>query len=276
MGVVEDARVIYLSPSNLRYNTSIRHVRLPRYLQIAQDIKVSIENETFVKGQLLPSEAALSKTYDVSRVTVRKALDVLRDGNLVEPRHGSGWLVKPSPVPQSLGTFMTLEEQLENVGVAPMRKVLSSRRILASGRQEEVLGPIELLEVERLNFADGIPFARITVWLSIELAKKFSISDLEEKSFYKLLRDSGALPRPLASAIQTIAAALIGESDAALLQVPQGSPALRCERTTFDTLGYPILLSEFIFPGSRTEFVSEMTSTEGFVLPSSGLRLIRK
>ncbi len=270
--------VSYLSSlfSDLCYNTSIRHVRLPRYLQIAQDIKVSIEDETFVKGELLPSEATLTKKYEASRVTVRKALEVLRDINLVEPRHGSGWLVKPPPVPQSLGAFMTLEEQLENVGVEPSRKVLSSRRVMATGRQEEVLGSVELLEVERLNLADGIPFARVTVWLSIELAKNFSISDLEERSFYELLKGTRALPQPLASAVQTIAASLIGESDARLLQVPQGSPALRCERTTFDTLGHPVLLSEFIFPGSRTEFVSEMTTTEGLVSPSSGLRLIKK
>ncbi len=218
----------------------------------------------------------MSRNYEASRVTVRKALDVLRDADLVEPRHGSGWLVKPPPVPQALGAFMTLEEQLENVGVDSMRKVLSSRRVVAAGRQEEVLGSGELLEVERLNLAGGIPFARVTVWLSIELAKDFSISDLEKKSFYELLNDSNVLLRPLASAVQTIAATLIDESDAQLLQVPLGSAVLRCERITFDTLGHPVLLSEFVFPGSRTEFVSELTASEDPASSSSGLRLIKR
>lgn len=251
-------------------------MRLPRYLKIAQEIRLAIESEAYVKGELLPSESSLSKGFDASRVTVRKALETLREEGLVEPRHGSGWLVRPQPVPQSLGAFITLEEQLENVGMEPTRKVLSSRRVVASGRQEEVLGSGELLEVERLNLADGVPFARVTVWLSIELAKDFSLSDLEDKSFYELLSNSPSLLRPLTSAVQTIAASLMSDSDAEILQVPPRSAALRCERITFDTMGHPVLLSEFVFPGSKTEFVSALVPAAGASTSTSALRLIKR
>ena len=61
--------------------------------------------------------------------------------------------------------------------------------------------------------------------------------------------------------------------DAALLEVPVGSPVLRCERTTSDPAGRPVLLSEHVFPAHRTEFVVDLPSAEPSIAPS-GLRLL--
>jgi GntR family transcriptional regulator len=153
--------------------------------------------------------------------------------------------------------------------------VLSSTRVTASGRLEEILGSGEFLEVRRLNLADGMPFARVTVWIPAAMAEGFSIRALEEHSFYELLSRSPLLLRPLVSARQTIGATAITEIDASLLDVPIGSPVLVCERITFDVAGHPVLFSEFVFPGSRTQFVTELTSEVGSIAPS-GLRLVEE
>lgn len=204
---------------------------------------------------------------------MRKALERLRGEGVVDSRQGSGWYVLFVPLQQSLGRFSTIEDQLSEMGVVPERKVLSTRRLVAFGRIEEVLGSGEMLEVERLNLADNLPFARVTVWLPAVLAEDFSIRDFEERSFYQLLSESNLLLRPLASAIQTIGAAAITPKDAELLHVPHDVPALVCERITFDVAGHPVLLSQSVFPASRTEFVTELTSQVGSIAPS-GLRLV--
>lgn len=204
---------------------------------------------------------------------MRKALETLRKGGVLESRQGFGWYVAFEPVHQRLGQFSTIEEQLYEVGMTPSRQVLSSRRMKATGRIEEVLGSGEMLEVKRLNLADGLPFARVTVWIPAHLGYEFSMKDLEENSLYRLLSDSTLLLRPLAKATQSIAAEAIGESDALLLGVPPNSPGLICERVTFDTGGYPVLLSEYVFPGSRTQFVTELTSQVGSIA-LSGLKLV--
>lgn len=54
---------------------------------------------------------------------------------------------------------------------------------------------------------------------------------------------------------------------------PVGSPVLRCERITRTQDGLPLLLSEHVFPGHRTEFVVEMPRAEPSISPS-GLRLV--
>jgi GntR family transcriptional regulator len=55
--------------------------------------------------------------------------------------------------------------------------------------------------------------------------------------------------------------------------VPVGSPVLRCERITRALDGNPVLVSEHVFPGHRTEFVVELSQVEPSISPS-GLRLV--
>ena len=81
------------------------------------------------------------------------------------------------------------------------------------------------------------------------------------------------LPDRVGGATQTIGAAAASDADAALLVVPPLSPVLRCERITNDADGKAILLSEFVFPAHRTEFVVDLPQVESSIAPT-GLRLV--
>ncbi|GAA5174962.1 hypothetical protein GCM10023321_79940 [Pseudonocardia eucalypti] len=63
---------------------------LPRYRQIAAEVRDAIESGQFAVGLLLPSEAELTGRFGVSRATVRQALDVLERDGLIETRPGKG------------------------------------------------------------------------------------------------------------------------------------------------------------------------------------------
>ena len=254
------------------YNTSIRQVG-PRYLNIASELRSQITGGTLAANQVLPSEAVLSTLYGASRITIRKALEVLRKEGYVDSRQGFGWLVVSPPLRQSLGRFSTIEDQMAEIGVRPRRKVLDSEICWPTKEISEILGEQEMLRVTRINLADELPFARVTVWLPSAWAKDFSLSDYEQNSFYKLLSTRNVIKRPLSKAVQTISAIVISAEDAKLLGVPTGSPALRCLRTTFDSAGDAVLFSEYVFPGHLTEFVTEMSGEVTSIAPS-GLRLV--
>ena len=57
-----------------------------------------------------------SRAHAVSRVTVRKALELLRDEGLIDARQGFGWFVAADPVRQTLGRLGTIEDQLASSG----------------------------------------------------------------------------------------------------------------------------------------------------------------
>ncbi|MEL7208571.1 MAG: GntR family transcriptional regulator, partial [Actinomycetota bacterium] len=92
-------------------------VRRHRYTEIADDLAARIDAGDFGAGGLLPSEASLGREFEASRVTVRKALEALRDDGLVASRQGFGWYVAADPLRQSLGRLGTLEAQLETSGM---------------------------------------------------------------------------------------------------------------------------------------------------------------
>jgi DNA-binding transcriptional MocR family regulator len=84
-----------------------------RYVELADTLRERIAGG--VRGAL-PSEAELGREYGVSRVTVRRALELLRDEGLVSARRGVGWFVAVDPVRQSLGRVTTIEAALEAAG----------------------------------------------------------------------------------------------------------------------------------------------------------------
>jgi GntR family transcriptional regulator len=242
-------------------------VRTIRYQEIADIVRSRVQSGAYAAGRLLPSESELSGEFDASRVTIRRALEVLRDEGLVDARQGFGWFVATEPVRQTLGRLATIEAHMAESGIRPQRKVLEFAFVTARGKPRQVLGVDQVLRVKRLNLADGEPFAVVTVWCPADLAQDFSKSDVERRPFYELLSSN------VRGATQTIGARAASADDAALLGVPVGSPVLHCERRTMDAAGRTVLLSEFVFPGHRTEFVVELTQAEPSIAPS-GLRLV--
>ncbi len=242
-------------------------MRTIRYQEIANAIRERVQQGSYAAGRLLPSEAELSGEFDASRVTIRRALETLRDDGLVDARQGFGWFVAAEPLRQTLGQLVTIEGQMAESGVEAQRKIIEFAFISASGRVKAVLKTDHVLQVKRLNLADGEPFAVVTVWCPAELGQHLSRRDVERAPFYELLGVA------LRGATQTIGADSVSAADAALLGVPVGSPVLCCERLTTDVEGRPVLLSQHVFPAHRTEFVVELPNAAPSVAPS-GLRLV--
>jgi GntR family transcriptional regulator len=240
--------------------------RAVRYRDIAENLRSRVAAGEFGAGRLLPSEAELSDGYGVSRVTVRRALELLREEGLIDARQGLGWFVATDPLRQTLGRLATIEAQLAESGRRPERRILEFEFAPAEADVRAVLDSEQVLRVRRLNLADGEPFAVVTVWCPADLGNQLSRADVEQSPFYELLSVR------LGGATQTIAAAAADAGDARLLGIPAASPVLRCRRVTRDVEARPVLLSEHVFPAHRTEFVVELAQSEPSIAPT-GLRL---
>ena len=242
-------------------------MRTIRYQEIASAVRDRVRERHYAPGRLLPSEAELSAEFEASRVTIRRALETLRDDGLIAARQGFGWFVASEPLRQTLGQLHTIEGQLADSGIITERRIIDFAFVRATAPVRKALAAEQVLRVKRVNMADGEPFAVVTVWCPAELAQSLSRRDVERSPFYELL---GV---PLRGATQTIGADLVTADDATLLGVPAGSPVLVCERLTTDTDGRPVLFSHHVFPAHRTEFVVELPHAEPSIAPT-GLRLL--
>lgn len=240
-------------------------MRSVRYQEIADELR--LRARAAAPGSLLPSESELSSEFGASRVTVRRALELVRDDGLIAARQGFGWFVSTEPVRQSLERLGTIESQLETSGRNAVRQVIDFTFETPPPHVRELLGASKVLRVKRLNLADGEPFAVVTVWCPASIGNKLSMDDVERRPFYELLDVE------LRGATQTIGADSADDELAELLAVPIGAPLLKCQRVTTDLAGEPVLVSEHVFPAHRTEFVVELPHDEPSITPA-GLRLV--
>lgn len=243
-------------------------MRRIRYQEIADELRRAIESGDLEPGQILPSEASLGSAHGASRVTIRKALEVLRSEGLVESRQGFGWMVAAEPVPQTLDTLVSIERQLVRSGRRHERQIIDFGFVDAPSAVRPVLGD-RVLEVRRVSMVDGKPFGRVTVWCREDLGAGLSRDAVARSSFYELL------PERAVEATQTIGAELVDPADAPVLEVPEGSAVLIVRRTTFGESGRPILMAEHVFPGHLTEFVAQLPGAQqAGGEQSPGLRLV--
>lgn len=229
----------------------------PLYLQLKRFIEDAIRNELVHAGDALPSERDIAARLDVSRVTVRKAVQQLvREGVLVQ-RHGSGTYVASLPrrVEQSLSHLTSFTEDMARRGMAVRSTWLDRGIYDASAEEIAALGLAadeRVARVARLRISGDTPLAIERASLSASL-----LPDPEAvgPSLYGHLERSGNRP---VKAIQRIRAMSLGDEDAALLQVAPGVASLHIERTSYLPSGRVVEFTRSVYRGDTYDFVAEL------------------
>ena len=88
----------------------------PLYMQIKENIQRKIEEGVYADGDKLPSERALCETFSVSRIPVRKALEMLESEGLIRSFQGKGSFVKAPRLRSNLVHIQTFAETLAQQG----------------------------------------------------------------------------------------------------------------------------------------------------------------
>jgi len=229
----------------------------PLYLQLKRWIENAVKSGAIRPGDALPSERDLAQKVDVSRVTVRKAVQhLVKDGVLVQ-RHGSGTFVAPPSqrVEQSLSELTSFTEDMARRGMTVRSQWLDKGLFVPSPEETVVLGlfPGErVARIARLRLSGETPLAIERAALSAQVLPD---PEAVTGSLYTLLERSGHRP---VRAIQRIRAANLGEEDAALLAVPAGAAGLHIERISYLASGRVIEFTRSIYRGDTYDFVAEL------------------
>lgn len=131
------------------------------YLQVIDRIKEDIKNGVYKEREKLPSEFELSKMLGVSRATLREALRLLEEENVVTRRHGVGTFVNPKPVFSSgIEQLKSVTNMIAEAGMEPGTQYLSAEKVIATKEDKEHFKRDELeyvVKIERVRTADGQP-----------------------------------------------------------------------------------------------------------------------
>lgn len=228
----------------------------PIYLQLAEVLRRGIGEEIFKAGQAVPAERELAGQFSVSRVTVRKAIDMLVQEGLLQRRQGAGTFIG-GRVEKQFSKLSSFSEDMTSRGLPPSSRWLS--------RVEGTVTPSEALN---LGLSPGTPvyrFNRIREAGAISMALENStilgsalthIEDVED-SLYAALEATGHRP---VRALQRLRAVLFNEEQAQLLNIQPGSPGLFIERRGFLADGKPVEVTQSWYRGDSYDFVAELSA----------------
>ncbi|MEG0438395.1 MAG: GntR family transcriptional regulator [Solibacillus sp.] len=131
------------------------------YLQVIDRLKSDIDKEIYRENEKLPSEFELSKTLGVSRATLREALRLLEEENVIVRRHGVGTFVNPKPLFTSgIEHLSSISSMIENAGMVPGTVFMSAQEEKVTEEDiERFQADIDdnVVTIERVRTADGEP-----------------------------------------------------------------------------------------------------------------------
>ena len=225
----------------------------PLYMQLANKLQAGISSGDWRANEALPSERMLSDMLAVSRVTARKAIDMLCERGMLTRRRGSGTYITPK-LEQPLSRLTSFSEELSQRGFTAGSQWLE--------REIGVAAPLELLSLglspnmpvvrlKRLRTADDVVMAIETTTIpAIHMPDPESVTD----SLYGYLEAHGAIPM---RALQHIRAVNATAEQARLAGLPPGAAMLHITRVSYLESGAAVELTHSYCRSDYYEFVAE-------------------
>lgn len=231
----------------------------PLYAKVEAALSRAILRGQLSPGERLPTESELMGRFDVSRVTVRRAVQELRLQGLVTSRQGIGTFVAPVRIEQPLTELTGFVEDMAVAGLDASARVVSITTEPATAHLAERLAvdPGEqLTRIERVRLGGGQPISFDRTWLPADLGLEVVDADLESQPIFELLEHRHGIE--LAEATYRLEAVAAAPDVAEALSIDAGAPVFRVERTTFAVGGRPVDHELLHYRGDAISFVTRL------------------
>ncbi len=223
----------------------------PLYRQLMSRIRADIASGMYPVHSKIPSEAELGSAYQVSRVTVRKALAELTQEGLLRRMQGKGTFVCAPRLRTNLRDVTSFHEACRMMGCTPGTRVISSQVIHADEERRELLGlsDDQAVEIIRLRTADDEPVMLEVNCFSMKY--EYLLHEDMTGSLYHLLSRQGI---EAANGVHEISLCHATPQQAKLLGVEIGTALLQLDQVIFDQHGAPLHTSHQVIRGDRFTF----------------------
>jgi GntR family transcriptional regulator len=229
----------------------------PLYYQVQHTIAQRINRGEYPPGSQLPSESELSRELGVSRVTLREALRVLAEENLLVKAQGRGTFVaehaRSSRPPRTFtGYLEDLWDQLDRVSVKDIdisRIPLTDefRAILTLPEDEK-----EAIRIKRTRYVDNEPYAFTINVLPLNLGQHFSETKLKKTPLVRVLEED--LKIQITGAFETISATTADTEVANALGIAFLSPVMHVRRVLFTIEGNPLQVVDSYYRADKFHY----------------------
>lgn len=227
----------------------------PLYRRLEERLRHAIESGVLKPEQALPAERDLAEAFDLSRITVRKALDGLVTSGLLLRRQGAGTFVA-GRVEKSFSKLTSFSEDMAARGRTSRSEWITRAEGAVTPDESLMLGlspGTAVYRFHRIRYADDFAMA-----LEYSTIPGFALPGLNvvKGSLYEALDAAGSRP---VRALQRLRAVLFDEAQAKLMGLEAGAPGLLIERRGFLDDGRAVEMTRSWYRGDAYDFVAELS-----------------
>lgn len=202
------------------------------YIQLSEKLIDKINSEMDV-GDLLPSERKLTEIYEVSRTTVRLALDNLETRGYISRQHGKGsFVVDYHKTLINLSDMYSFTEQMKAIGQTPNTKLISYSVIDSTELLADIFTPTEskFIKLVRLRSSDDVPMLYEESYIPYSKFNQITEEDVDKRPLYDIFSEDYNEVVKLAQ--EEFSAGIASEEEATQLKIEDHSAVLKIYRTT--------------------------------------------
>jgi GntR family transcriptional regulator len=237
---------------------------LPLYHQLLALLKSQIASGRWNPGDRMPAESELMRRYRVSRITVRKVLDLLAREGLIVRERGRGTHLAHPRLEHGLSRIVSFTDDMRQRGFQTGTKVLFSGLLPAPESIARALGVeegTELARLDRLRLADAEPMCveeshLVHKYLPGILDHDFSTRSLREVKV-------GEYGIRWSRARQTIQAMLASPELARVLSIKANAPLLYIERVSYSQDDVPVEFLKIYYRADRYVLYNDLSGGAG-------------
>jgi GntR family transcriptional regulator len=244
---------------------------LPTYRRIADDLRTLVLSGELAPGEKLRSENELKDQYGTTRVTVRKALALLKADGLLISEQGKGVFVRPRPNVQMLTTGANFRKRRETgvsnfnaeaaaQGLRPEQRILAVERLPAPAEVASLLGIDEGAPVivrRRAFFVNNDPMQLVDGYYPAAL---FGGTEVEEArrirgGVSRLIEDpQGPVKQRITQFVEDLEIRMPNPGEIEALNIAPGVPLARVFRTAHTAAGQAVEVLDSRIPCDRHVF----------------------
>lgn len=230
---------------------------IPLHKQISDWLKREIEKGTLQEDEKLPSENELGKKFDVSRVTVRRALQTLENEQLIYRCQGLGSFVTDQRTHQSFSLLNDFSEELAGSGLEASSRLLFFGQANIEGENNlrsylEMEDKNMTVKIERIRLGDGEPIAYDVTWMPIFYGQLIEGYDLEQTTIFEILENEFDIP--VEKGCYRIEATVADQALADHLNIEPDTPLLQINRISYTIGDKPIYFQKRYYRNDKMVF----------------------
>ncbi len=215
---------------------------IPLYLQLKEKLLEDIKNNYKV-NDIIPAEGKIEELYQVSRITVRKAIEELERDNVVVKKQGRGTFVKEQKILYDANSIGSLTQRLSKQKHMLTTKSISFEIIKDEHFVKDLLKCDTLLCIRRTRLLGDVPFALMINYFDVNTVPNID-KKLNLESLYAFLKKEYNIE--FYNAEETVEAKGASKLESEKLNINENDPLLSLHRLSFDKENKPVEYSDLV------------------------------